>query len=201
MSIALRKNIIMKIHPHLANELLSIIFNNLALPDTSGNDKSLAACRLASHVLCSLATPLLFLSIYLSDFVARCNSDGIPAIERQAVELNQILANNNNIVPSVRTLTLSYSKGTLEDSKFDSIATEILHRLPHIQKFAWEASRTDDHGKVLQLQRILHQPFKNLCSLQISKYFIFTIFWNLHSPSSLPVPTWNIFVFDIFNSM
>ena len=56
---------------HLPNEILAVIINELALDnkDNAGNDNdndrnkilaALASCRLASHVLCSLATPLFF---------------------------------------------------------------------------------------------------------------------------------------------
>jgi hypothetical protein len=62
---------------HLPNELLSIIINKLAA-DTEDNDiapAALASCRLASHVLCSLATPLLFSSIELIENSRACHRD------------------------------------------------------------------------------------------------------------------------------
>jgi hypothetical protein len=53
---------------HFPNEILSIIINELASSDTEDNDETLASCRLASYALCSLATPVLFSSIRLTDF-------------------------------------------------------------------------------------------------------------------------------------
>jgi hypothetical protein len=55
---------------HLPNEILAIIINELA-SDIEDNEietlAALACCRLVSHVLCSLATPLLFSSVRLTE--------------------------------------------------------------------------------------------------------------------------------------
>ena len=54
---------------YLPPEIFATILNELA-SDTEDNDKilaALAACRLASNTLCSLATPLFFSSIQLTD--------------------------------------------------------------------------------------------------------------------------------------
>ena len=55
----------------LPTEILVIIINQVA-SETVDNDRTLAAlasCRLASYVLCSLATPFFFSSIRLTDSV------------------------------------------------------------------------------------------------------------------------------------
>ena len=129
----------MKIYPtYLPNEILSIIINKFAGPsDTEDNDlETLAACRLASYTLCSLATPLLFSSIQLAE--NRTTRNGIRSpVEEGAVKLNQLLT-NKDIAASVRTLTLKLCSINFENST-SSMITEILHRLPHIQDFTLEA--------------------------------------------------------------
>ena len=114
---------------HLPNEILWTIIDQLE----PGDLKTLEACRLASHTLCSLATPLRFSSI---DF------DTWNLTAETAVKWNQILS-NNDIAGSVRTVIIRNiigHKHNLQDSTTGSIITKILHRLPHIQNFTLEAS-------------------------------------------------------------
>lgn len=133
----------MKIYPtHLPNEILSIIINELAGPsDTEDNDlKTLAACRLASYTLCSLATPLLFSSIQLPENRSTANGHPPPVnIDKKAVKLNQLLT-NKDIAASVRTLALEVCSNDFRNSNSSAI-TEILRRLPHIRDFTLEASQ------------------------------------------------------------
>ena len=67
---------------HLPNEVFWIIINQLAPKD--GDLKTLEACRLASHTLCSLATPLRFSSMHL---------EVATATAKTAVKWNQLLNN------------------------------------------------------------------------------------------------------------
>src|ERR1700761_2512562 len=107
---------------HLPNEIFWIIINQLAPKD--GDLKTLEACRLASHTLCSLATPLRFSSMHFSTTNVTAET---------AVKWNQILS-NNDIAGSVRTLTIR-SGHEFQDSTTGSIIAKTLHRLPHIQNF------------------------------------------------------------------
>ena len=113
---------------HFPNEILSIILNELASSDTEDNYETLASCRLASSVLCSLATPVFFssISIWFTDFI---NHDESAGFER-AKRLNQILT--DNIAASVRTLTLHCGYPTVKNT---ALMSAILRRLPHIRNF------------------------------------------------------------------
>ena len=115
---------------HLPIDILATIINELAsdtedndevASDTEDNDEvtedndktlaTLAACRLASHTLCSLATPLFFSSIQLTDSVESSlasNEERLKAdrlLSNRAKNLNQILS-RDDIADSVKTLTL-----------------------------------------------------------------------------------------------
>ena len=59
------------IHPHFPNEILAIIVNELA-SGMEDNESLAASLPAALHVLCSLATPLLFSSIRLTDLTSDC---------------------------------------------------------------------------------------------------------------------------------
>ena len=129
---------------HFPNEIIAIIINELAFDIGNDNDNdndkilaALASCRLASHVLCSFATPLLFQSILLTDvhygFSWRCS-----LFVKRVTNLNDILA-TRNIAASIHTLTLNCTNQTLEDSSSGAIMSAILPRLPHIQKFSFRA--------------------------------------------------------------
>ena len=125
------------IHPSdLPNEILAIIINELASDE---DNESLASCRLASHVLCSIATPLFFSSIELTNYTARkTRDDGL--LVKRAARLNEILT-IQNIAASVYTLTLCcyHSYQALEDSTCAGLMSTILHRLPHIRIFTLES--------------------------------------------------------------
>ena len=124
---------------HLPNEIPAIIINELAFDIDKDSDKdkilaALASCRLASHVLCSLATPLFFSSISLTDRYDN-GSYGYSLFVRRATKLNDILA-TRNIAASIHTLTLYCAEQTLRDFSSSAIMSAILPRLPHIQKFS-----------------------------------------------------------------
>ena len=128
------------IHPNYAlnlpNEILAIILNELASDE---DNESLASCRLASHVLCSIATPLFFSSIELTDYTDReTGNDSL--LMKRATRLNEILT-IQNIAASVYTLTLCcyHYHQTLEESTSASLMSTILHRLPHIRIFTLES--------------------------------------------------------------
>ena len=121
---------------YLPSEILAIILSEVA-SDDNDNDKTLAAlasCRLTSHVLCSLATPLFFSSIRLTNIAV--NDDRF--FVKRVTKLNEILT-NYNIAASVNTLTLCCRPPTLEDSKNGTLISTILRRLPHIRNFSLEA--------------------------------------------------------------
>jgi hypothetical protein len=121
--------------PHLPNEILTIIVEELALQDTEDTPvvEDLTSCRLASHLLCSLATPLLFSSIELQhDY--RFSDVKQNFIDR-ATSLNQILANNNFIATSVQNLMLEHDRPTFQDSITSALIANIIHRLTHVQDF------------------------------------------------------------------
>jgi hypothetical protein len=127
---------------HLPNELLLIIINNLAA-DTEDNDHialaALASCRLASHFLCSLVTPLLFSSIELVDPSAVGWHRDPVIFKDRVTKSNQFLTRTtthcHDIAASPHTLTLRCRD---QDSITGTRISEILHRLPHIQHFTWK---------------------------------------------------------------
>jgi hypothetical protein len=123
---------------HLPNEILAIILNEVASDDEYKNKtlEALASCRLVSHVLCSLATPLFFSSIRLTDSTA---DDELRSVfVKRATRLNEILT-IQNIADSVHTLTLRCHFPTLQDSTSGTLISAILHRLSHIRSFSLEA--------------------------------------------------------------
>jgi hypothetical protein len=105
----------------LPNELLSVIINELASDTDIRTLAALASCRLASYVLCSLATPFLFSSIELGPEVNR-------SLKERVTKLNELLT-IHDIAASVHTLTLRCEKADLVDG---TLIPEILHRLPCI---------------------------------------------------------------------
>jgi hypothetical protein len=131
------------IHPNyvldLPNETLAIILNELASDDEHNDTtlQALASCRLASHVLCALATPLFFSSIRLTDYTGRKKQDDSILVKR-ATKLNNILT-VQNIAASVHALTLCFDHQTLEDSTSVTLISTVFHSLPHIRKFALTA--------------------------------------------------------------
>ena len=129
----------------LPNEILAIIINELALDKNKDKDKillaALASCRLASHVLCSLATPLFFASILLTDAHNYGDSGRRHSLlVKRATKLNDILA-THNIAASIHSLSvlLTFDSRFLEDSSSGAIMSAILPRLPNIQKFSLKA--------------------------------------------------------------
>ena len=128
----------MSIHPvrahadiQLPNELLSIIIDELASNLAYSTREALASCRLASHVLCSLATAYFFPSLTLNK---SCGYLGSPERARRLIQL----LSNHDVAASVHTLTLWCGQEYLENSQTGLIC-EILNCLPHIRNFtfAW----------------------------------------------------------------
>jgi hypothetical protein len=140
---------------HLPTEILGTIINELA-SDTEDNDKTLAAlaaCRLASHTLCSLAIPLFFSSIQLTDM----------SLSNRAKNLDQILS-SDGIANSVKTLTLHCHRDKSRENRI--LISEILHRLPNIQTFAWEAFHTASAMGIIrfsQTAKELRSAIQALC--------------------------------------
>ena len=110
-------------------ELLSIIINELG-----SNPEALASCRLASHVLCSLTTPLLFSSLKLT--VPKVYGSRLLFLER-ARKMNQVLS-NCNVAASVHTFHLLCEKSLLKDSTIGPLILKILYQLPHVRTFRLE---------------------------------------------------------------
>ena len=108
---------------HLLNEILTIIIRETwKTTVTTKPQAALACCRLASHLLCSLATAPFF-HLYWRILVDR------------ATKLNEILS-IHNIAVSVRTLALHfYNFPTLRNYTCGTLMSAILHHLPHIQNF------------------------------------------------------------------
>ena len=114
---------------YLPNEILAVIINLLATDQVNSNDKTVAAlasCRLASRVLCSLATPLFFSSIYLTDISG--------PLKHRVTKLYTFLT-IHDVASSVQTFTLWSHKENLQDLTSGTIISAILHRLPHIRDF------------------------------------------------------------------
>jgi hypothetical protein len=162
----------------LPNEILAIIINELA-SDNEDNDKTLAAlasCRLASHVLCSFATPLFFSSIRLTDFIGHRRGHSI--LVKRVTRLNEILT-NYNIAASVHTLILCCHQRTLEDSTSGTPISAIFHRLPHIRNFSLEAHYYSDFSSFPEdfasaIRALCRSPSLTTLSLDLIKGFPFT---------------------------
>ena len=125
---------------YLPNEILAIIANELA-SDMEDNESlaALASCRLAAHALCSLATPLLFSSIRLTDLTSDYrNTPDCSLLLERATRLNQAIT-NRHIAASVHTLTLNCHQRSLQDPGNAGLISSILHGLPHIRNFALES--------------------------------------------------------------
>ena len=124
----------MPILAQLPNELLSAIINKIA---AENNQAALASCRLTSHVLCSLATPLFFSSLELS-YVWSYRDDSDPMDRgRKLLKLLSI----PDIAALVHTFTLCCQQQILQNLKAGPLISEILYRLQHIRnltfKFRW----------------------------------------------------------------
>ena len=155
----------------LPNEIFAIIINELAL-DTVDNDNdndkilaALASCRLASHVLCSLATPLFFSSILLTDAYNNGSTRKCSQVfVKRATNLNNILA-TRNIAASIHSLsvTLYCDNRSLEDSSSGAIMSAILPRLPHIQKFAFYAEYNRGYSSFRWLPMDFAAAIQALC--------------------------------------
>jgi hypothetical protein len=153
----------------LPNELLSIIINTLA-SDTEDNDiarAALASCRLASHVLCSLATPLFFSSMELTEKLSWANyEDRRETFRARAIKLNQLLT-IHDIAASVHTLALRCGEVALTEG---TLISQILHRLPHIRYFTFETDHQLEFSLITKgFSSAIHALFRspNLTTLNL----------------------------------
>ena len=167
---------------HLPNEILAIIINELP-PDEERNLAALASCRLASHVLCSLATPLFFSSIHLTATWLDDNAKMIANFQERAGKLHQIL-NINDIAALVQTLRFKCFQGNLKNETNGNLVFEILHRLPRLQKFCLNnwifSSITGRVGSAIEA--LCRSP--NLTTLDLCSVRVFPITAIIASPSS-----------------
>jgi hypothetical protein len=131
---------------HLPTEILATIINELA-SDTKDNDDTLAAlaaCRLAFHTLRSLATPLFFSSIQLTDSGVFHDSRET-CLSNRAKNLNQILS-SDDIADSVKTFRLHCRREIFGSQPNAILISKILHRLSHVQTFALNGFRRPKMG-------------------------------------------------------
>ena len=122
---------------HFPNEILSIIINELS-PDEKEALAALASCRLACRTLYSIATPLVFSSIRLTEDEPSYTGSYEAAIPIRAAKLREILIHNNNIATVVRTLVLRYHEENNGSSVGGGIIASILRHLPYIEDFTLE---------------------------------------------------------------
>jgi hypothetical protein len=168
----------------LPNEILAIIINEL--PSDEERKPALASCRLASHVLCSLATPLFFSSMHLKVCRPIKRAVGIAAFQERADKLDQIL-NIHDIAALVQTFTLQCCKENLENETNGSRVFEILHRLPRLQTFCLEISEdllefSSITGRVASaIEALCRSP--NLTTLDLCNVEDFPIAAIIASPS------------------
>ena len=175
----------------LPNKILAIIINELS-SDEERNLATLASCRLASHVLCSLATPLFFSSIHLDVGWLDNNAEIIANFQEGADKLHQIL-NIHDIAALVQTLRLKCYKENLKNETNGNLVFEILHRLP---RFAWKFWTSLNF---LQLQGVLDRLCKLCADLQILRRWIFAMLKVFLSQPSLHLPVCDVFVFGILH--
>ena len=124
-----------KANIQLPNELLSAIINSLAAEYNDTTQAALASCRLASHVLCSLATPLFFSSLQLRyHWGLRGPVVSFLGQGRNLVKLLSI----HDIAALVHTFTLRCGPETFQISKAGPLICEILHRLRHLRNFTFK---------------------------------------------------------------
>lgn len=158
-----------KIQPNvdLPNEILGIIFNDLASVTDANDNRAIVAaltsCRLACHVLCSFATPLLFSSIELTESRQWVGMNKVGAFREGATNLNQILTNNINIATSVQTLKLRCYPESFKDVENGNLIAAILSRLPHIRNFALEGCFEQSLEFSIATKRDLGLSIQTLC--------------------------------------
>jgi hypothetical protein len=165
----------MPIHPvraqenvQLPNEVLSIIINELGSDreNKHSTQAALASCRLASHVLWSLTTPLFFSSMELG------GENNI----RRARNLIQLLS-IDDIAASVHTFTLCCE--LLGKSETATLIPRILSRLQHIQTFTLDLQFSSVHLSVIQA--LCKSP--NLTTLNLDRILSFPITFILACPN------------------
>ena len=124
----------------LPNELLSIIIDELASDSAYGTEEALASCRLASHVLCSLATAYFLPSLELTELYC-----GSPERARRLIQL----LSNHDVAASVHTLTLRCSQELLENSQIGTLICKIVHCLPHIRNVTFDSDSYYDQSVLI----------------------------------------------------
>ena len=127
---------------HLPNEILAIVINELASDMEDNRDETLpalASCRLASHALCSLATPRFFSSIQLTDYAGINRPPDCNVLFKRATLLDQILT-IRHVATSVHIFTLHCHHIYFQDSGNVTLISSILHHLPHVQEFSFGAT-------------------------------------------------------------
>jgi hypothetical protein len=123
----------------LPNELLSAIINSIAAEYNDTTQAALASCRLASHVLCSLATPLFFSSLEWASHWGPCYT--VVSFLDQGRRLVKLLS-IHDIAALVHTFTLRCGRETFQISKAGPLICEILHRLRHLRNFTFKFRST-----------------------------------------------------------
>ena len=156
----------------LPNELLSVIINKLA-SDTEDNDiarAALASCRLTSHVLCSLATPLFFSSMKLTEKLSWANyEDRLETFRARAIKLNQLLT-IRHIAASVHTLALRCGEVALTEG---TLISRILYRLPHIRCLTFETDHQLEFSLITKgFSSAIHALFKSPNLTTLNLYYV-----------------------------
>ena len=156
----------------LPNDILWIIINRITQSDTEHDDRmaALASCRLASHELSSLATPLFFSSIRLGRY-----NDTVATSTKRAKKLDQMLTNSSNIAAWVKELALCLLYLSRQDSITINLIATILHRLPHIRTFTLEGGdkifRPRSNDLMSAIQAICRSPYLTRLNLYRFGYF------------------------------
>ena len=123
----------------LPNEVLSAIITELAAEYNDTTQAALASCRLASHVLCSLATPLFFSSLQLRYHWGL--RDAVVSFLDQGRNLVKLLS-IHDIAALVHTFTLRCEKELVQHSEGGPLISEILYRLQHTRNLNFKFRST-----------------------------------------------------------
>ena len=166
---------------HLPNEILAIIINELTVDNEDKDvdkDKillaALASCRLASHVLCSLATPLFFSSILLTDAYDHDYgiSERCSLLVKRATKLNDILA-TRSIAASIHSLTVSlHYHDQFSNKLIPQAALSCLPSFPAFHIFRNFPCKSNTAHPFVRFQWISQQPLKLCADLQILRHCI-----------------------------
>ena len=157
-------SVLMPIRAQLPNELFSIIISELAsdTENISRTRASLASCRLASHVLCSLTTPLFFSSIELKENVRVNSNNNLVAFLERARNLYQLLS-IHDVAASVHTFTLCCGQYVLGYAIIGTLISTIFYRLPHIRNFTFKNTVERCSLSFSSIPRDLSSAIQALC--------------------------------------